>query len=343
MPLYFYWGEDDFRLSQAVVALRDRALDAAWVSFNYDKIPPEMAEGPLVALNQAMTPPFGSGQRVVWLVNTPLGQKCPEPILKEFERTLPQLPDSTLLLLTSGQKPDGRAKFTKLIQRHGEVKAFDTIPPWKTDELVAQVKQVARDGPFGPVSDYRALTLTEEAADLLVIAVGNQMRQLNLELEKLALYWGDRPGPIDAAAVEALVTVSAQSSLQLAIALREGKVETALGLVADLLQRNEPALRIVATLVGQFRTWLWVKMMVTSGERDAQAIAKAAEIGNPKRVYILQKEVSALPLTGLQQALGHLLTLEAALKRGQDETATLQTKMIEICQLFTRGMSRGGR
>ncbi|WP_008319301.1 DNA polymerase III subunit delta [Leptolyngbya sp. PCC 6406] len=334
MPLYFYWGEDDFRLSQAVVALRDRALDAAWVSFNYDKIPPEIAEAPLVALNQAMTPPFGSGQRVVWLVNTTLGQKCPEPILKEFERTLPQLPDSTLLLLTSGQKPDGRAKFTKLVQRHGQIKAFDTIPPWQTDQLAAQVKQAARD---------RALTLTEEAADLLVIAVGNQMRQLNLELEKLALYWGDRPGPIDAVAVEALVTISAQSSLQLAIALREGKVETALGLVADLLQRNEPALRIVATLVGQFRTWLWVKMMMTSGERDASAIAKAAEIGNPKRVYILQKEVSALSLTGLQQALGHLLTLEAALKRGRDETATLQTKMIEICQLFTTGMSRRGR
>jgi DNA polymerase-3 subunit delta len=325
MPVYFYWGEDDFQLNRAVGALRDRALDAAWASFNYDKIPPDQPDGPQTALNQAMTPPFGAGQRVVWLVDTPLGQRCPEAVLAELERTLPQLPDSTVLLLSSRQKPDGRAKFTKLIQRHGEIKAFDVIPPWKTDQILAQVKGAAQ---------ARQLKLTEDAAQLLAEAVGNQTRQLTLELEKLALYWGERPDPIDAAAVERLVTVSTQSSLQLAAALRQGDTHRALGLVADLLNRNEPALRIVATLVGQFRTWLWVKVMVTAGDRDLQSIAKAAEVGNPKRIYFLQKEVAPLPLPALQQAMGHLLDLEAALKRGRDATATLQTKVIEICQLF---------
>jgi DNA polymerase-3 subunit delta len=325
MPVYFYWGEDDFQLNRAVRALRDRALDAAWASFNYDKIPPDQPDGPQTALNQAMTPPFGAGQRVVWLVDTPLGLRSPEAVLAELERTLPQLPDSTVLLLSSRQKPDGRAKFTKLIQRHGEIKAFDVIPPWKTDQLLAQVKGAAQ---------ARQLKLTEDAAQLLAEAVGNQTRQLTLELEKLAVYWGERPDPIDAAAVERLVTVSTQSSLQLAAALRQGDTHRALGLVADLLNRNEPALRIVATLVGQFRTWLWVKVMVTAGDRDLQSIAKAAEVGNPKRIYFLQKEVAPLPLPALQQAMGHLLDLEAALKRGRDATATLQTKVIEICQLF---------
>lgn len=86
--------------------------------------------------------------------------------------------------------------------------------------------------------------------------------------------------------------------------------------------------------MGQFRTWLWVKVMITSGERDNQAIAKAAEIGNPKRVYFLQKEVAPLRLEALQATLGHLLSLEADLKRGRDPTATLQTKVIEISQGF---------
>jgi DNA polymerase-3 subunit delta len=327
MPALFYWGEDDFQINRAVATLRDRALDSAWASFNYDKISPDQPDGPMVALNQAMTPPFGAGKRVVWLADTSLGQRCPETVLAELERTLPQLPDSTLLILTSRQKPDGRAKFTKFFQRHGEIKAFDTIPPWKTDQLLAQVQRAAQE---------QHLTLSPEAAQLLTEAVGNQTRQLALELEKLALYWGDRPGPIDAATVERLVTVSTQSSLQLAAALREGDTPRALGLVADLLNRNEPALRIVATLVGQFRTWLWVKVMVTAGDRDPQSIAKAAEVGNPKRVYFLQKEVAPLPLAGLQQAMALLMALELALKRGQDETATLQTKVIEICQLFSR-------
>lgn len=327
VSLYFFWGDDDFQLNQAIATLRDRTLDADWASFNYDKIPGDDAEGSRTALNQAMTPPFGTGKRFVWLVNTTLGQRCAEAVLHELERTLPQLPETSVLVLSSRQKPDGRAKFTKLLQKYGQIKEFGTIPPWKTDQLLKNVEKMVAE---------KGLSLTSDATDLLVEAVGNQTRQLMLELEKLSLYWGDRPSPIDAETVALLVTISTQSSLKLAAAIRQGQTEQALGLVADLLNRNEPALRIVSTLVGQFRIWLWVKVMADSGERDLQTIARAAEVGNPKRIYFLQKEVAPITLNSLKQAMTHLLELEAALKRGRDETATLQTKVIEITQLFQK-------
>ncbi len=325
MGVYFFWGDDDFQMQRAIAALRQETLTPEWASFNYDKISPDAADGPVQALNQAMTPPFGLGRRFVWLVNTPLGQRCPEPILREFERTLPHLPETTVLLLSSEGKPDGRAKFTKLIQKYGEVRPFATIPPWQEADLLAQVQRWAKE---------RGVKLSPEAADLLREAVGNQTRQLDLELEKIALYWGDRPEPVPGTVVSQLVTVSTQNSLELAKVMAQGNTQRALGMVADLLQRNEPALRIVATLTGQFRLWLWVKVLVTEGDRDAQSMAQAAEIGNPKRVYILQKEVAPLPLPALRHSLTHLLALETALKRGQEETATLQTKVVEICHLF---------
>lgn len=324
MAVYYFWGEDDFQMQQAIAQLRDRAVDEAWASFNYEKIASDEAEGPITALNQAMTPPFGTGKRFVWLAETPLGQRCSEALRLEFERTLPKLPDTSILLLSSRQKPDGRSKFTKLLQKHGEVREFGTIPPWKSDQIARQIEQTAQK---------RGLSLTTEAVALLVDAVGNQTRQLMLELEKLSLFWGDRPEPIDAAAVSQLVTISTQNSLQLAAALREGHTDRALGLLADLLNRNEAPLRIVSTLVGQFRTWLWVKLMTESGERNPQTIAKAAEIGNPKRIYFLQKEVAQLSLGSLRQVLEHLLALEAGLKSGQDATASLQTKVVEIAQI----------
>jgi DNA polymerase III delta subunit len=34
MPIYFYWGEDDFTLNQAVHHLRDRVLNLPLVSFS---------------------------------------------------------------------------------------------------------------------------------------------------------------------------------------------------------------------------------------------------------------------------------------------------------------------
>jgi DNA polymerase III subunit delta len=131
-----------------------------------------------------------------------------------------------------------------------------------------------------------------------------------------------------------LVTAHAQNSLQLAAAIRQGDTAGALTLVADLFNRNEPGLRIVATLVGQFRTRLWIKLMMEAGERDEREIARLAEIGNPKQVYFLQKEVKPLRLTSLQQTLPILMDLEFGLKFGADPLELMQMKVMELCQLY---------
>ena len=339
MPAYLYWGDDSFALSRAVKVLRDRTLDAAWESFNYTKVTPDQPDALVQALNQTMTPPFGMGKRLVWLADTTIGQRCSEAELKELERTLPVVPEDTVLLLTSSSKPDGRLKSTKFIQKHVTVKEFSAIPPWKTDLLVRQVQTAAKEV---------EVSLSTTAAEQLAEAIGNDTRQLYSELEKLALYAssetndplgnGLENSPInktlDEAAIALLVNTYTQNSLKLADAIRQGQTNVALTLVNDLFNRNEPALRIVATLVGRFRMWLWVKLMVEMGERDDKVIAKAAEIGNPKRMYFLKKEVRSMRLQSCQQSMVHLLELEEGLKSGANDRMLMQTKVIELCQLF---------
>lgn len=325
MPIYLFWGDDEYAMQQAVKDLRDRTLDPNWASFNYDKIPPEQPDGVIQALNQAMTPPFGMGQRLVWLAETTLCQRCSEDLLAELSRTLPEVPDSTVLLFTSSSKPDGRAKSTKLLQKHAEIREFAAIAPWQTDQIVQRVRQVAQS---------TGVKLTPGASQLLAEAIGNDTRRLHNELEKLHLFAGGNK-PIDEGAIALLVSASAQNSLKLAEAIRLGDTGRAIALVADLFARNEPALRIVATLVGQFRTWLWVKLMTESGERDNAAIARAADIANPKRIYFLQQDVRAIALYRLKQSLPLLLQLEAGLKHGADERVLMQSKVIELCQVFS--------
>jgi DNA polymerase III subunit delta len=324
MPVYYFWGEDDFALRQAIDHLRAKVLDPAWASFNYERIAPEEAEAIIQGLNQAMTPPFGAGQRLIWLAETTLASQCDESTLQELERTLPQIPDTSVLLLSSTKQPNGRLKIAKLLQKYAEFREFSPLPPWRTDALEQQVAQTA---------EQLGVRLTQEATETLAQAVGNQTRRLYNELEKLRLFQGDRPEPLSALEVTSLVPTSTQNSLQLAAAIRVGDAEQALHLIGDLIARNEPPLRIVATLVGQFRTWLWVKLLASQGERDNTAIAQAAEIGNPKRVYFVQQEVRNLSLAQLQQTLPLLLELEYGLKLGADEQALLQTKAIELCQV----------
>jgi DNA polymerase-3 subunit delta len=322
--IYLYWGEDDFVLTQAVNELRESVLDPNWVSFNYDKISPDQPDAVIQGLNLAMTPPFGMGKRLVWLVDTTVCQQCSESLLAELEHTLPLIPEESVLLLTTSNRPDGRLKSTKLLQQYAHIREFALIPPWKTEQLVQRVNSRSKE--FG-------IKLTVAAAELLAQSVGNDTRQLYNELEKLRLYTGDSRLPLDESLVATLVTSNTQNSLQLAAAILHGDGVKALELVADLINKNEPALKIVATLIGQFRTWLWVKLMESEGERDQKAIATAAEVGNPKRIYFLSREVQSLNLNQLTATLRVLLELEVNLKRGADPLSTLQTKVIELCQI----------
>jgi DNA polymerase-3 subunit delta len=331
MSIYLYWGEDDFALHQAIESLKRATLDANWSSFNFDRIATEQPDGVIQGLNQAMTPPFGMGQRLVWIEESPVLQgACPEEVLGEMERTLPQIPDTTVMLWTSAIKPNGRLKSTKLLQKYAEMQEFAVIPPWKTELIEARVRQVAKEV---------GVRLSRPAGDFLVEAIGNNTRQLYGELEKLKLYSdGGKESknsgePLSLDIVERLVTTSTQNSLQLAGAIRIGDTSKALELLRDLINRNEAPLKILATLVGQFRTWVWVKVMVEAGERDDKTIAAQAEIANPKRIYFLQQEIRNLSLSQLLQTLPLLLDTETQLKRGQDALSTLQTCIIQLAEI----------
>ncbi|MGI8505117.1 MAG: DNA polymerase III subunit delta, partial [Hassallia sp.] len=154
------------------------------------------------------------------------------------------------------------------------------------------------------------------------------------ELEKLRLYTEGSNQPLEVDIVARLVRNTTQNSFQLADAIIMGDTAKALTTLADLMNASEPGLRIVATLISRFRTWLWVKIMIESGERNQQAIAQAAEIGNPKRIYFLQQEIKSVSLPQLISTLPVLLELEVSIKQGASEISTLQTNVIELCQLY---------
>ena len=328
MTIILYWGDDDYAISKAVAALQKSSIDPAWASFNYEKITPDRDDSVITALNQAMTPPFGAGKRLVWLVDTTVTQQCSEQLLTEIERTLPNVPETTILLLTSKNKPDGRLKSTKTIQKYANVQEFGLIPPWKTDELIQRVQIVTKE---------LGLKITRDAIELLSESVGNNTRQLYLELDKLQLLAGGDGREIDRSMVSSLVIANTQNSLQLAGAIRQGDVGKSLHLITELMNHNEPALKIVATLVGQFRTWLWVKMLLESGERDNKVIATAAGLGNPKRLFFIKQELHGTTADRLAASLPKLLDLEFSLKRGGEAISTLQISTIELCQIFQLG------
>jgi DNA polymerase-3 subunit delta len=317
MPIHLLWGDDEAARGRRVEALITELVDPAWAAINLSRLDGQDSAQAGRALEEARTPPFGGGARLVLLQRSPFCNQCPAELAEPFEATLPLLPPDCHLVLVNAAKPDGRLRTTKALQKlvkagEAEEQAFQLPAIWDGAGQVELVHRTARE---------LGLQLEPGAAEALSEAIGNDSARLASELEKLQLFGqgeGAQTGAIGVEAVRALVGGHSTSALAVGDALLEGQPVTAIALVDSLLERGEPALRIVAALTSQIRGWLWVALLDQRGERDVAVIAKAAGIGNPKRIYVMRKQIQGRPAGRFLSLLSQLLDVEAALKRGTD-------------------------
>jgi DNA polymerase-3 subunit delta len=332
MPIHLLWGDDEAARTRAVDGLIERLVDPAWATINLSRLDGNDLSQAAQALEEARTPPFGGGARLVLLQRSPFCNQCPAELADQLEANLELIPASCHLLLVNSGKPDGRLRTTKALQKLAKATAsqapeqagagavfeqsFALPAIWDGAGQIDLVAQTARE---------LGLRLEPAAAEALAEAIGSDSARLASELEKLGLYAAAATGAaaggsgaITLAAVQALVGGQSTSALAVGDALLASRPADAIALVDALLAANEPALRMVASLSSQIRGWLWVALLDQKGENDVAVIAKAAGIGNPRRVYVMRKQIRGKQPALFLRLLGQLLEVEAALKRGQE-------------------------
>ena len=330
MPIHLLWGDDEAARNRAIEALVEAQLDPSWASLNLSRLDGHDASQAALALEEARTPPFGSGSRVVVLQRSPFCSQCPAELAEGFEASLAQVADDCHLLLVSTGKPDARLRTTKALQKLVKAglaseQSFALPAIWDGAGQVDLVERTARE---------LGLSLEPAAAEALAEAIGSDSARLASELDKLSLFaMGESAAAsITLEAVKALVGGQNTSALAVGDALLAGRPADAIALVDALLAANEPALRIVAALTSQIRGWLWVALLDQQGETDVAAIAKAAGIGNPKRIYVMRKQIRGKRPQQFLGLMGQLLNVEAALKRGQDPGDAFRDGFLLACR-----------
>ncbi len=323
MPIHLYWGDDEAARNRAVETLVRELVDPAWAAINLSRLDGNDPAQAARALEEARTPPFAGGARMVVLQRSPFCSPCPAELAAQLEASLDLIPAGCHLVLVSPAKPDARLRTTKALKKCAEERSFNLPAIWDGAGQVELVAGTARE---------LGLRLEPAAAEALAEAIGSDSARLASELEKLALHAGatgeGSSAAITAAAVEALVGGQATSSLAVGDALLAGQPAEAIARVDALLAANEPALRIVAALSGQVRGWLWVSLLQKAGEHDVAVIAKAAGIGNPKRIYVMRKQIGNRSPGQLLDLLSRVLEVEAALKRGTDPAAAFRDGLL---------------
>lgn len=187
---YHFVGDDDFRKHEALTLLVNAAVDPATRDFNYEARRGSEISGE--ALGSLLgTPPMLADRRVVVVRDAGALKKDAKAAVEDYLQR--PAPDVVLVLIQpSGEKPD--AKFGRA--------TMVTFEPISGPQLSRWISMRA---------EHHGAKITAGAAELLQSSVGNDLPQLNIEIEKLATYTGG--AEIDENAVAAIVGVRREESL----------------------------------------------------------------------------------------------------------------------------------
>ncbi len=317
-------GDDQFAIRQKLEHYKAE-LDPQWLELCYHRFPSSALEQ---AMSAARTPSLSGGQRLVVVEDCNLKQWGDTQL--ESLQYLAQMPDATTLVFLA-TNVDKRLKIYKHLLKYGQCFELSLIPPWRTD-LIAEAISEATAKLNATQAKQMKLRLPKDVVEYLAEAIGNDMTRAASELRKLAIYTNGQP--VGLAEVQSLIPCQTQSNLQLAEAVRNGESEAVVRLIDELLARSEPMLVMVATLLTQFRTWLWVKSALASGIQNNTEIAQLCNVGNPNRLYYLRQEVATMPIRTLIQAVTKLVDLEMSIKQGAVQANAILPSLLAIARLF---------
>ena len=180
MAIYFFYGEEDYNIEQEIETLKSKLdknfLDMSYKVYDHPKFPE------LIAILRSQPLMFGKMLVVIKCVNY-FSKTFEDKEIKEITSALENNNENLDVVFLAElprdgrKKLDSRKKFFKLLSKFN-AKNFPIIPSYKTAELEAWVKSRAT---------AKKLKLGANSATTLVNQVGNNLRQLDRELDKLQL------------------------------------------------------------------------------------------------------------------------------------------------------------
>jgi DNA polymerase-3 subunit delta len=280
-PVSLVCGEDEFAVKQ-----RARQVYQQWCAelggLDHEIIDASVGNSgdalkALARLREALQtlPFFGSG-KVVWLQNCNfLGEErtataaAVTETLGEIAQELKSFRWDNVRLLISAGKVDKRRAFFKAVEKLGPVELFTALSlddkDWGSQAEAVAAKQL------------RALKkdISDEALARLVNHVGPNLRALNNEAEKLALYVGTRP-EIEVADVDAIVTRTKQArAFALADALGDRDLPRLLRTLDGELwemkfDKKKSEIGLLYGLISKVRVLIFLKEMIKAGWLKAE-------------------------------------------------------------------------
>ena len=311
-------GQFEVMKSQVLKQIGYDSADLNFAYFDMKEVVYKDVELELVSL------PFFADEKIVILdhfvdITTAKKRFLTDDELKSFEEYFDNPSPTTKLIIFAEGKLDSKRRLVKLLKR--DAKVFDAVEA-KEQEL----RQY-----FQKWSQKEGLQFANQSFENLLIKSGFQFSEIQKNLLFLQSYKED--SVIEEEDIVNAIPKTLQDNIfDLTQFILTKKMDQARDLVRDLTLQGEDEIKLIAVMLGQFRTFTQVKILAESGQAESQiASSLGSFLGrnpNPYQIKFALRDSRGLSLSFLKQAISYLIETDYQIKTGLYEKGFLFEKAL---------------
>lgn len=313
MAVYFFYGEEDFNIEQEIEKLK-KGLDKNFLEMSfktYDN--PKFPD--LISILRTQPMMFGKMLVVINCLDY-FSKTFDDKEIKQIAEVLEENNDNLDIVFVAqlkrdeGKKLDSRKKFFKTLSKYN-AQEFAVIPTYKTAELEGWIIKQAK---------AKKLKMDTGAATAMISQIGNNLRQLDTELDKLQLM--AYPQNVVTPDMVKEICISNEDLFAFSDYLLEGKKDLALREYRKLLEKKY-CMEIVSTLQTMLRRWIILK--AKSSECTPMELSRLTG----QHEYVVKLTLQKLKKTNLKDLVKlkqNITEAEFKIKSGQAQNAEAEVE-----------------
>ena len=307
MAVYFYYGEEDYNIDLAIDELKSK-LNPDFIALNFQKLDNPKYPQLITILR---TPPmmFGSMLAVINADRYLLSKEnyFEDSELDDIKDALTNCPASLDIVFCvkiprdGDKKIDSRRKLFKILSQFN-LKEFETIKTYKTQELVSWIKSRAKK---------KNISIEDDACEVLIEQIGNNLRNFDTELDKLKLIAHPEKKITKDMVTE--IAISNQDLFNITEMIIKNQKDRALLEFTKLTDKKHP-LEIVSAIQTMLRKWIILK--TKSSTMSASELSKI--VGQHE--FVIKQTLTKLKNTGTSELVKlrqNLYEVECKIKAGE--------------------------
>jgi DNA polymerase-3 subunit delta len=314
-PFYLFYGPEEFRLEKVLDRIRNDFIPASARDFNQEIFYAGEKTNPAEIISRCQSLPFLTGNRLI------IVRRTEKFSTGELETFLPYLekPANTTCLIFIATKTDFRKSFYKRIKEQGRAVNFTKL---RESQVVPWIRGTAKE---------LGLKIDGQASAYLHQIVGNNLRDLYAELEKLNLRYGEELVGVEQ--VKGLAIHSRVYTIfELMNKVSEKNCHESLAVLNRFLEeedKKDAPLRILGMLNRQVRIIWQTKSILSKGGQISEV---AKKLGLPDfSARDFARHAQGWSIEELERGVDLLYETDGLLKSGSRAKPVLENLVFGLC------------